>query len=91
MESLKDFMRTIKGVISVEGTKDRVICALLSSGMFSCKSFRKSIERVSMVSDRWKLLCVMQVPLKFKCFAWLLLQGRIVARDRLQRLGVMQD
>lgn len=46
-------MRTIEGVIPVEGVSDQVFWALASSGRFSCKSFRRSIAGVGYVLDMW--------------------------------------
>lgn len=46
------FLRNIDGVLLAEGTKDRVIWALASSGKFSCMSFKRMIAAEGTLSDR---------------------------------------
>lgn len=41
--------------------------------------------------DNWKSLRVLSIPLKMKCFMWLLLKDRLALRGRLPRLGFVQD
>lgn len=64
----KDFMSTVEGVIPMEGMRDRVVWATSSSERFTCKSFRRSIARVGIVLNKWKLLWELSVHLKVKCF-----------------------
>lgn len=33
----------------------------------------------------------MPIPLKIKCFVWLVMRVRIIIRGRLQQLGVVQE
>lgn len=60
----EELMRTIEGVMSVERTRDKVISALTLFGRFFYKSLRRSIAKVHPISDRWKILWAMFVPLK---------------------------
>lgn len=80
-------MRTIEGFFFlVEGTKDKIIWAPVSSGRFSCRSFRKSIAREGQYSDNWKRLWSLPVSLKVRCFMWLLLQDSVAVKDRIHSL-----
>lgn len=55
MEILEEFTRAIDEVIPLAWTRDRVIWAPLSSGRFSCRSFRWSIGKGGVVRERRKL------------------------------------
>lgn len=57
-------MSSIDKIVLVEGTRDRVLWALSSFGRFICSSFRRSLARVGVVFDRWKLLWDLPVPIK---------------------------
>lgn len=83
----EDFRGVIIRIALVEGTRDRVVWTPLSSGRFTCSSFRKYIIRVGEASNMWNLLWKLPVPLKVKCFGWLLMRERVVVRDLLQVLG----
>lgn len=72
------------------GTKDRVIWTHVPPRRLSYRSFRRSIFRSGHVSDRWKGLCELLIPLKVKCFVWLVLRDRVVVRDRILKLGIVQ-
>lgn len=65
----EDFLRAIEGVILVEGTPNKVIWAPSSIGKFSCRSSRRLLALGSQVSNRWKGLWEMPVPLKAKCLS----------------------
>lgn len=84
-------MRTIEGVILIEGIPDKVIWALSSSKRLSCKSFRRLLAFDSQVLDKWKGLWEMSVSIKVKCFVWLFLKDRIALMGRLLQLGVIQE
>lgn len=87
----EEFFRMIERVIPVECVKDWVIWALSTCSKFLCRSFRRSIARVDLVLDRWKALRVFPVPLKVKCFTWLLLKNRLAMRARLFCLGLVKE
>lgn len=80
-------MRTINGVLLAGGTPNKVVWAPSSSDRFSCRS----LAAEELVSERLKGLWELFVLLKVKCFAWMVLRGQIVARDRFQQLGVVQE
>lgn len=67
-----NFMGIIEGFFPLEGMKDRVIWAPAGLEKFSCRSFRRFVAREWSISEKWKTLWVLSIPLKVKCFAWLL-------------------
>lgn len=67
------------------GSIERIV---LEKGRLACRSFRRSLVRTGDVSDRWKLLWELLVPLKVKSFDWLLLRERVAMRDKLYNLEV---
>lgn len=82
-------MSTTEGELLVEGIKDRVIWAPSKSDIFLCRSFKRLIASERLVLDRWRSLWDLPVPLKVKCFTWLLLKGKLAMRGTLQRLGLV--
>lgn len=67
------------------GTKDCVVWALSSTR----KSFKMALSKEVDESLKWKLLSVMSVPMKVKCFRWLLLRNKLAISDRLQFMVVL--
>lgn len=61
------FRGMIDGIFLVEGTKDKLIWALSSSGTFSSRSFKSLISRVGPVTERWKNLWGMSVLCGYFC------------------------
>lgn len=78
-------MRTIDGVLLDEDSPNKVVWAPSSFVRFSCRSFKRLLSTESHVSDRWKALWEMSISLKIKCFVWLVLENRIVVRDKLHK------
>lgn len=66
-----------------EGAADKVNWAPSSSGRFSCKSFMLLLSMEGQVSNRWKGLWELPIPLKVKYFVWLVLRNRIAIRSKL--------
>lgn len=84
-------MRIVKRVLPEEGTKDRVIWALSRSGRFTCGLLCRLIGREGIALDRWKLVWSIPKPLKVKCFVRFVLRDRLMIRDRLYRMQVVQE
>lgn len=72
-----------------ENTSDMIIWTLEPSGVFSCKLFRRKMITDFPMVPVWKVMWVIDVPIKIKTFMGMLLQGRLSVRDKLIRLNLL--